>query len=299
MTTGKFLKCGSSSIVLGSGHYGRFIPYKSNKLIKLSHKNKHQDEMKLSSIVKSIKEYNKYYCLPDNEKYSIEDKHNLYIYLNIILEREYIHLLQKELDCYYVDYAGNVELLDTINDITNYSDFTIWSSYKAIIKFAKHIMKGLMYLHQKQICHLDIKPENIVVNTLKKEFRIIDFGFASKEPFDDFVYNIRGTPGYFPKIFKGEVPSEWFPLVQANDVIKVNGKIPIVEDRSLVYKIDSYCFGRLLHLIRYEYDYCVTYICCNKDKRLSPKLTAIIRELTKNDVYERMTITDCLETFIL
>ena len=54
-------------------------------------------------------------------------------------------------------------------------------------------MTGLKFLHEKKLSHLDIKPENIMVNSRKFKFKIIDFGFCSQEPFQDFVTEVRGT----------------------------------------------------------------------------------------------------------
>jgi hypothetical protein len=35
----------------------------------------------------------------------------------------------------------------------------------------------------------------------------------------------------------------WLPKIEALDMIKVEGKIPIQKDYKQVYKIDSYCLG--------------------------------------------------------
>ena len=84
----------------------------------------------------------------------------------------------------------------------NYNIF--WRSYKDIDVFTKTMLESINYLHQKKICHLDIKPENIMINTRTRHFKIIDFGFTDVEPFNNYTSDFRGTPGYFPKYFPNE-----------------------------------------------------------------------------------------------
>ena len=61
--------------------------------------------------------------------------------------------------------------------------------------------KGIELYTRKGSAHLDIKSENIMIDTKNCTFKIIDFGFCSCEPFDEFAADPRGTPGYFPKYY--------------------------------------------------------------------------------------------------
>ena len=66
------------------------------------------------------------------------------------------------------------------------------------LSICKHFLNELMGLHEKAICHADIKPLNIVLN---KDYypRIIDFGAARN--FDDRKNpndRVIGTPDYVP-----------------------------------------------------------------------------------------------------
>ena len=160
-----------------------------------------------------------------------------------------------------------------------------------ILSFSKHIMNGLKFLHDKEICHLDIKPENIIINKQLSTFKIIDFGYSSKYPFDDFVKDIRGTPSYFPKYIR-EDSKLGLPKIDANDMILVKGKIPMVTNRRLVYKIDSYCLGRVLNLIYNVYIENSTKYFENNSKQ---KLKELMRKLLESDVHKRLTITDILK----
>ena len=66
------------------------------------------------------------------------------------------------------------------------------------------ITKALAYLHSKNICHRDIKLENILVNELGI-VKMIDFGFAVVQSTNQPVTNFCGTPSYMsPEIIKRE-----------------------------------------------------------------------------------------------
>ena len=65
-----------------------------------------------------------------------------------------MNIFNSSLFCSYVNYAGNKDLHETIIDIKEFSDFSIWKSYKKIIEFSEIILTALNYLHQNKICHL-------------------------------------------------------------------------------------------------------------------------------------------------
>lgn len=51
----------------------------------------------------------------------------------------------------------------------------------ASVRYMQQILEGISYMHQQNIIHLDLKPENIVcVDTTGTSVKIIDFGLASK-----------------------------------------------------------------------------------------------------------------------
>ena len=287
------LKTGSYSILLGNNYYKQYLPSK-NRLLKITSNTTRHHEHKYLDIIRSIPNYSKYYSIPDDIGFIIKPTNKLYIYLTkIIMDKT---LFISPLKCYYIDYAGDKEMLDTINNL-NKNDFSIWGSYKIILKFINKILNAINYLHEKQICHLDLKPENIIINTATKEFKIIDFGFSSREPFDDYVSNMCGTYCYFPKQFEKQQIYPWLPKIEANDYNSVNGQMRFVTNRKLVYKIDSYCLGRVLYFLKFIYDNNVVYNCYNNQKKSGNKIEKIIKSLLINDVYDRLTINECLATY--
>lgn len=291
----RLLKTGACSIVLGHKHYVGYIDYKPGKLLKVTKIIKGHNEFKHLQLVRKIKNYSEYYSLPDEEQYILKPSDKFYQYLKMMVQGEDMRILTDNLIYNYIDYAGDKELLDTIIEIKDLNNYNFWNSYKSILDFAFKIMQGLSYLHQNKICHLDIKPENIIVNTKKRTFKIIDFGFCSVEPFNDFVEYYRGTPGYFPKVFPNEKPTSWLPKVKAND-FEIQ-PIPFFENRHLIYSIDSFCLGRVLYFLKTIYQENITYVCFNFEKKNQTKLTSLINDLIHPNVFNRPTIKHCLKKF--
>lgn len=299
-----FFKSGSSSILLGYGHYGKYIPIKDEKkLVKITLVTDKHNEFKTLPFIREIENYTKYYCIPDDLAFKIGPGNPFYEYVkNISFEDKNISLFNKNHVLHYnfIENAGNYELLDTINDLFE-NDLSFWTCYHDIYNFTKQMLYAIYFLHKHKICHLDIKPENIIVNRVMFTFKLIDFGFASIEPFDDYANNIRGTPGYFPSHNYNYYITDFFPRIYANDIIRVDGEIPIVEDRKLIYKVDSYCFGRVLFCLTKCFQKNKKNECCfywnTSDNNKRKKIFKICRALLENDVNKRITVQQCLSSY--
>ncbi|CAN0107142.1 unnamed protein product, partial [Discosporangium mesarthrocarpum] len=48
----------------------------------------------------------------------------------------------------------------------------------------RQLIRGIQYVHEKHICHLDLSPENVLINLAGDEVYIIDFGMCVKMPLD-------------------------------------------------------------------------------------------------------------------
>jgi serine/threonine protein kinase len=69
-------------------------------------------------------------------------------------------------------------------------------------KWTIEILEGLEYLHGKQVVHLDIKPENILLEELQR-IKIADVGMARNIMSISSAIT-RGTPCYFsPQLIDG------------------------------------------------------------------------------------------------
>ncbi|XP_059204800.1 myosin light chain kinase, smooth muscle isoform X2 [Centropristis striata] len=67
----------------------------------------------------------------------------------------------------------------------------------ASVRYMQQILEGIAFMHQQNIVHLDLKPENIVcVDTTGTSVKIIDFGLACKLDGDTPLKVMHGTPEF-------------------------------------------------------------------------------------------------------
>lgn len=65
------------------------------------------------------------------------------------------------------------------------------------VKIFKQLVQAVEYCHEKNICHRDIKLENIIVDD-ELNLRLIDFGFAAVISKTKLLNFFCGTPSYMP-----------------------------------------------------------------------------------------------------
>lgn len=293
------LKTGASSILLGYNHYKGSFPYKRGKLLKITKIDNHHNELHILSIIQQIQKTSKYYSIPEKEFTLLEPSDVFYKIVERLVKQEKMTIFGSTLHCFYIDYAGK-DVLSTLNDIVNHKDFSVWSSYNVILKFTKQMINALYYLHVNKLCHLDVKAENIMYDSVKKRFKLIDFGFSDIYPFRTYLNCIRGTHGYFPETSNDFNITEWFPKICANDMIRTKGIVPMQKHPEYVYKIDSFCLGRTLYFLTTLYDIHridVKQSCFTRDTQSKEKVKKITTLLLNNDVRERVTIKECKRIF--
>jgi serine/threonine protein kinase len=123
----------------------------------------------------------------------------------------YIASFEKEFDLgFHLDHPNIVNYHDKGSDqdgfyiITEYIDGLNLREYiienpnclkdkKLISKLVLQLLSALDYLHNNQIIHLDIKPENILITSKGKNIKLIDLGFSAS---DGYQAISCGTPNY-------------------------------------------------------------------------------------------------------
>ncbi|XP_069081961.1 serine/threonine-protein kinase 17B [Pleurodeles waltl] len=91
-------------------------------------------------------------------------------------------------------------------------------SEKEVIRLLCQILEGVHFLHQNDVVHLDLKPQNILLSSLKPlgDIKIVDFGLSRKLGHAAELREILGTPEYVaPEILSYE------PITTATDLWSV------------------------------------------------------------------------------
>ena len=112
---------------------------------------------------------------------------------------------------------GGVSLSKLCDNIDQYPDFTI----DELILMFLSLMKGVIILDKEDVCHLDIKPANILYNIEKNKLYLIDFGLLTKqsELFKQGSFLNTDYP-YFPPEFKMV-----YRIIEKNNILKSTNTI--------------------------------------------------------------------------
>lgn len=87
---------------------------------------------------------------------------------------------------------------------------------KELLDYFQQAAQGLDYLHQKGICHRDVKPDNLLIRS--GSLKVADFGLARVEPLPLSSSSMVGTPAYMaPEAWRGQycIPSDQYSLAAA------------------------------------------------------------------------------------
>lgn len=78
-------------------------------------------------------------------------------------------------------------------------------SENGVSRVVRQLVEALTFCHEKGICHLDVKPENILVDQALR-IKLIDFAFAVRQIDANKVKKYCGTAKYMaPEVMRKEI----------------------------------------------------------------------------------------------
>jgi len=302
------MKFGAFSAILSKKEY-EYINFKKNNsdkvLLKVTHYQtlSHNGEKTLINLFDNDNDY--VYKIYKNSITNINLNPNLYKYF-----KESIDKYDKDRICklltstrligYFIEDLGDFDVFDALTDLI-YFKKNIWGEKNKFNDFIIHMCYALKYLESFQICHFDIKPENIMIkNTLKlpfeKRFKLIDFGFAEEYPFKNYSNKLIGTKYYVPYYQEHKEYPEWHLKINCNDWYrdenyKLQHYIKKKQEYNLIYKTDVFSLGMVFqHILFY-----IKYYNKKKTKIENfENIELLIKHMTHYDIEQRFTYNECL-----
>ena len=311
------MKFGSFSIILNDNEYNKFgfKTKNNNDLLKITQlKNHHNRECIIGNKFLTntndyvIKIYKNTLVDITNTKFLEYLKDGVSKYdtdkINKIFETKFLN--DQKLQGYFVENLGDIDLFDTLTNLIKL-EVNIWiiDTYKRINKFVLQMCGVLKYLQSNKIGHFDIKPENIIYNNnqmmipFEKRFKLIDFGFAEKYPFQKYTNNLCGSTNYTPYnsskkdnyswVIKEKVNDWIYNPIQKKYIHYINSSYN--DDPGLIYKTDIYSMGIVFNqLIHYVNGYMKLK---NKQQINNREVFILIQNMTHKDIEKRFTPIDC------
>ena len=268
------------------------IAYENFEL--LDHIGSGKDTFVFKSIAKKTKKIiaMKIISIKDNKKNTNEiNIHTKLKNKNIIEFLANFEIKKNELDCLIIDYCKFGNLIDFQNNILkkNYLSETM------LCFFCYQILNGLNYLHRNKIAHLDLKPQNIVIDEYLT-IKIIDFSISIN------YSKIKSKKIKLPRMGTSFFMS---PEILNSDIINVKD----------LNKVDLYSLGVILYSLAFGYfpfeldkddikDYKRIYEKIkkelkidNEDNYYSPYFIDFIQKLLENDINKRIDIGQALDHY--
>ena len=98
------------------------------------------------------------------------------------------HYLEYQGDWLLMDYVDGVTLTDFLRQHPNY-----FRKKRHARQFAEELLSAVDYLHSRQILHLDLKPDNIMLTRIGCHVKLIDLGYCYQ---DSYPFTSGSTPHY-------------------------------------------------------------------------------------------------------
>lgn len=179
------------------------------------------------------------------------------------------------------EYVPGQDLIDWTNEyyLDPHSEHDIETTMKPI---AEQLLQALLFCHEHGVAHRDVKLDNIRINPLTGEIKLLDFGFAYVED-SKMNHGLRcGSHDYAPPEIIS--PEDW-------------------EENSVdPFKSDVWSYGVVVYILtHYQIPYYMNkrykFVLDKPEKRFSKPLRHLLKQVLKEDVKERpdmKTVKDLL-----
>uniref|UniRef100_A0A3Q0R0B5 Protein kinase domain-containing protein n=1 Tax=Amphilophus citrinellus TaxID=61819 RepID=A0A3Q0R0B5_AMPCI len=201
-----------------------------------------------------------------------------------------------------LDHPNLVKLLDTYETPNSYVlvlemadqgrflDYIVsWGNLteEKVALYLRDILEALHYLHSWRIAHLDLKPENIVVEHASSQpvIKLTDFGDAVQlNPPSSYIHPLLGSPEFSaPELVLGQPASLMSDLWSLGVVtyVVLSGASPFLDE-----SLEETC----LNICRLDFSFPEDYF-----QGVSPAARDFIRLLLQGEPERRPPAASCLE----
>jgi len=137
-------------------------------------------------------------------------------------EQESQTTINEQVSVISLEYASKGDLLGLVQSLGGLPEIISRA-------YMHQLVDALEHVHSKDICHLDIKPDNILVDK-DYNLKLGDFGLSLEIPKDSMIKGVVGTPVYFaPEMHTKVKYSSYDADIFALGItlfIMVNGNMP-------------------------------------------------------------------------
>ncbi|GIY55923.1 hypothetical protein CDAR_566731 [Caerostris darwini] len=153
-----------------------------------------------------------------------------------------------------------------------------------VVTIIKQVLEALDYLHFREICYIELQPDNVVmVNLRDSDIKLVDFGCARRVPKPGAKVQVEGTPEYLaPEVLKNEEVSTLTDVwcVGVLTYILLSGLSPFAGR-------DEEETRENVQFVRYHFD--------NMLPDTTSEVTRFLLNIFKQCPIKRLTVEECLE----